>query len=261
MRIRRLYLPGQLEPGIEHELDSHQAHYLNHVLRLSRDDALQVFDDTGSEYQASISLPRTPRMRIRIGTRVLSSAKESPLRIWLYPALTKGNKMDWIIEKATELGVCGIRPVVTLRSPVRLPPDREQVRVEHWNRIAQSAAAQSGRSVIPRCTSPFSWEKCLTSDPEHPWRWILTPGPGGGLNRQQPPPSKTIHLLVGPEGGFTPEEVNEAVAAGFTTLPLGPRILRTETAPLVAISVLQTLWGDLIPDPEEPSGSGRIQGG
>jgi len=233
-----------MEPHTEYDLSPIQMHYLRHVLRLSPDHPLQVFDDTGREYQASISLLRTKNMRIRTGEPVVTPPRESPLHIWLYPALTRGVKMDWIIEKATELGVRGIRPVTTCRSPVRLPVEREQARIAHWNGIAQSATAQSGRTEIPVCTSPLSWGECLTLDTGNDARFMLCPDAGASLDPRAPS-SLTIHLLVGPEGGFTQEEVNQAIEAGFVAMRLGPRTLRTETAPLVALSVLQALWGDL----------------
>ncbi|MHB1544379.1 MAG: 16S rRNA (uracil(1498)-N(3))-methyltransferase [Gammaproteobacteria bacterium] len=246
MHTRRLYIPGSIEPHTEYELSSMQMHYLRHVLRLSPDHPLRAFDDTGREYDASISLFRTKRMCIRTGESVSVPSRESPLNIWLYPALTRGVKIDWIIEKATELGVRGIRPIMSQRSPVRLPAEREQARLAHWNGIAQSATAQSGRTQIPVCTPPMPWEECLTLVNGNNTCFILCPDAVSGLDPSVPP-SGTIHLLVGPEGGFTPDEIHQATQAGFIAIRLGPRTLRNETAPLVALSAFQTLWGDLAP--------------
>ncbi len=246
MRIPRIYFPGHLEPGVEYDLSPEQIHYLRNVLRLTLDRPLQVFDDAGREYQASLLVPRPRHMRIRVGDFVPLPTRESPLHIWLYPALTQTLKMDWIIEKATELGVLGIRPVRAQRSQARLPAGREPARIAHWKSIAQSAAAQCGRTRVPVCTSPLSWEECLALDTGSDSRFILSPDASEHLGAYTPP-STSIHILAGPEGGFTHEECQQASQAGYLAIRLGPRTLRTETAPLVALSVIQALWGDLVP--------------
>jgi 16S rRNA (uracil1498-N3)-methyltransferase len=233
-----------------------QIHYLRHVLRIPPDHPLQVFDDTGREYPASLLPLQMGGLRIRTGEPLLASSRESPLHIWLYPALTRRAKMDWIIEKATELGVWGIRPVRSDRSPVHLPPEREEARIAHWNGIAQSATAQSGRTHVPLCAPPLSWDECLALDTGKDARLILCPD-AGSIPDPHPPDSAGVHLLSGSEGGFTPDEIRQAHDAGFIAIRLGPRVLRTETAPLVALSVLQTLWGDLAPFAREGHSSGR----
>ncbi len=244
MRIPRLYAPPPLVPGTEIVPDPESNHYLRHVLRLATDDWVILFDGIGHEHDARIHCGPKGGTRLAVGPPRDPIDRESKLRVWLYLSLTRGAKMDWIIEKATELGVAGIQPVLTRRSVMTSQLNYPDTRLRHWNALARSASAQCGRSWVPLCHPPVEWRTFLEKPAEPGPRFVLTPDAAQGFI-QKSRPAPDVHLLVGPEGGFTEEELEAVRNLGYEPVRLGPRILRTETAPLVGLSVLQTLWGDL----------------
>ena len=244
MRRPRLYVDLQLAAGARITLPEAARHHVTRVLRLGAGDALTVFDGRGGEYDAAIE--RTPRgaVVVDVGAK-LAVDRESALIVELGQGICKSDRMDLVIQKATELGVRTIRPVLCERTVVKLDPARAERRMAHWRAIAVHAAQQSGRTRIPEVTGVEDLDA-----------WFARPGAGPGLvlspraqasvsDLAPPAPGKVVRLLVGPEGGLAPWEVERARAAGFTGLRLGPRVLRTETAALVALGVLQARWGDL----------------
>ncbi|MES1195463.1 MAG: 16S rRNA (uracil(1498)-N(3))-methyltransferase [Steroidobacter sp.] len=169
---------------------------------------------------------------------------ESPLQITLVQGISRAERMDWTLQKATELGVHAIAPVITSRSVVRLDDRQANKKLEHWQAIVVSACEQSGRRIIPTVQPPVRLHDYFSRSNPDNMRLVLHPEATIALS-SQPRPLKDVELLIGPEGGMDEDELQRAVDAGFTPVKLGPRILRTETASVVALSVMQALWGDL----------------
>jgi 16S rRNA (uracil1498-N3)-methyltransferase len=241
----RLHLPGPLTPGARHALEREASHYLCRVLRLAAGDAIEVTDGEGARHAAELVTTDPRACALRIGP-ALPSGPESLLRITLAQCVSAGEKMDWTIEKAVELGVAAIRPLTSERSVVRLDAERTQRRAAHWQRIVTAACMQCGRDLFPALTPAVpltDWVPTAAA----PLRLALVPGASIRL-RELVLPQETpsaIDLLVGPESGLAPAEVALAVRAGFVPVSLGPRVLRTETAGLAAIAALQARFGDL----------------
>ena len=245
--MARFFLPRKKIHDHHGTVDGQELEHLRKVLRFKRDDHITVFDDTGWEHDAVIRSLTVTRGEIEI----LSShqaRRESPLQITLGVGLTKGDKLDFVIEKATELGVNTIAPFSSAYAVPRLDERKIAARQSRWEKIALSAVKQSGRTVVPevlpvrpfadlvRETRPeavklFFWEK----EPEQSLRRLRESR--GGVS--------AVLLLIGPEGGFSPDEAELAQAHGFESVWLGRRILRAETAALTALSLVQFLWGDL----------------
>ncbi len=238
MRLSRFFIDAPLSLG-EHELPEAQAHYIGRVLRMAEGDAVQLFDGSGHEFRGALLEVGKKRVRVQLD-ETFAGQTESPLRIHLGQGLSRGERMDWAIQKATELGVTEITPIVSERCEVRLKDERAEKRQAHWQQIAVSACEQCGRSVVPVIHPPMPLAEWLKrSDAElklvlHPVAEPLTSHPKPG----------TLAFLIGPEGGLNDAEVDQAKDAGFHAARLGPRVLRTETAPVVALSVAQQLWGD-----------------
>lgn len=222
------------ETGI-FRLPEHAGHHAFRVLRLVRGEEIVLFDGRGSEARCRIVDSSC--------VEILEKAaidREGKLEITLIQALSAAEKIDWVVQKAVELGTKRIQIVETKRSVVRLSGDRARKREAHWRSVAISACEQCGRNRIPEIPAIESLERWLSMERKGT-KCLLSPG-GKKLNAFSP--CGEIFLLVGPEGGISPEEEKLAEAAGFEPLGLGPRILRTETAGLAAISAMQTLWGD-----------------
>jgi 16S rRNA (uracil1498-N3)-methyltransferase len=240
----RLYVAGPLEPGKDLRLDGERSHYVARVLRLRAGEVITLFDGNGGEYAAVVGEVSRKNVIVRTGEHRERDV-ESPLAIHLAQGISRGERMDTVVQKATELGVHRIAPVITERSVVQLDAARAEKRVQHWSGIAQSACEQCGRNLLPHIEAPQSLKSWLEREaPKDALRILLHPGAGTTLPSLQPSPGR-IQLLIGPEGGLNDEEHEHALAAGFTPCSLGPRILRTETAAIAAIAVLQARWGDL----------------
>ncbi|MEN9315975.1 MAG: hypothetical protein RIS35_2368 [Pseudomonadota bacterium] len=241
----RLHLPGPLAPGEHRTLERETSHYLCRVLRLAGGDPVEVFDGGGVRHAASIARPDARACALLIGERLPSGA-ESPLRITLAQCVSAGEKMDWTIEKAVELGVAAIAPLTSQRSVVRLDGERTRKRAEHWQRIVVAACMQCGRDLLPEL-HPAQPLAAWIGRPSDALRLALVPGARTRLAELPPPAgdAPAIELLVGPESGLSDEEVRLAVQCGFVPVSLGPRVLRTETAGLAAIAALQSRFGDL----------------
>jgi 16S rRNA (uracil1498-N3)-methyltransferase len=239
--VPRVYVDRPLEPGIALELPEAAARHLFQVLRLGGGAQLRVFNGDGRDYTARID--RATRQGARID--VLTAGDEEPpppLAIHLALGVSRGERMDFAIQKAVELGVAGITPLFTERSMVQLQGERLARRVEHWRGVMIGACEQSGRRRLPRLLEPSRLSDWLAQP--HPHTLLLDPG--GELPLPAlPTPAVRLSLLVGPEGGLAPRERSAARASGVRGVRLGPRILRTETAPLAAIAIIQALWGDL----------------
>ncbi|AMB84044.1 16S rRNA methyltransferase [Pseudomonas agarici] len=238
MRLSRFFIDTPLSLG-EHLLPEAQAHYIGRVLRMGEGDALQVFDGSGSEFLGTLLEVGKKHVRIQLTERFAGQA-DSSLHIHLGQGLSRGERMDWAIQKATELGVNQITPIVSERCEVRLKDERADKRLAHWRQIAISACEQCGRSTLPMIHPPLllnEWLKQAEADLKlvlHPVAEPLASHPKPG----------TLAFLIGPEGGLSDGEVEQAAKAGYLSARLGPRVLRTETAPVVALALAQQLWGD-----------------
>lgn len=239
--IPRLYLNQALEPGMRISLPRAQAHHLATVLRHRVDDPAIVFNGQGGEFSAITTSCDRKAVELLIGEQSFPD-RESSLEIILGQGISRAERMDFCIQKAVELGVTGIQPLHTHHSQ-KLPKERLEKKMAHWMAVAQSAAEQSGRTRIPEIHVPSVLNEWLANfDSDNCLGWVLDPESANGLGGN--PGKKRHYLLVGPESGLLPEEINAAISQGFRSLKLGPRILRTETAGLAAIVTLQTLWGD-----------------
>ncbi|MCF7201009.1 16S rRNA (uracil(1498)-N(3))-methyltransferase [Pseudomonas oligotrophica] len=238
MRLSRFHVDLPLSLG-RHLLPDAQAHYIARVLRLAAGDAVQLFDGSGQEYRGRLAEVGKKQVQVELEEQ-LPGLAESPLRIHLGQGLSRGERMDWAIQKATELGVSEITPVLSERCEVRLNDERADKRLAHWRQIAISACEQCGRSVLPVIHAPMALGDWLAV--EATLKLVLHPV-AEPLASHAPP--RELAFLIGPEGGLSDAEVEQARQRGFLPARLGPRVLRTETAPVVALSVAQHLWGDL----------------
>lgn len=238
MRLSRFFIDLPLALG-QHELPEAQAHYIGRVLRLAAGDAVQLFDGSGDEFLGELLEAGKKRVRVELRER-LAGQPESPLRVHLGQGLSRGERMDWAIQKATELGVAAITPILSERGEVRLKDERADKRMAHWRQVAISACEQCGRSLVPTIHPPIGLGDWLERV-EAELKLVLHPVAEPLASHPRP---QSLAFLIGPEGGLAEAEVARAKAHGFHAARLGPRVLRTETAPVVALSVAQQLWGD-----------------
>jgi 16S rRNA (uracil1498-N3)-methyltransferase len=236
----RLYCPQPLVPGTSIDLPEAVAHHL-YVLRLQAGDALTLFNGEGSQYQAELVTLDKRRASARVQAEVAFDA-ELPYAITVAQALPEASKMDWIVEKAVEMGVAAIVPLAAQRCVVRLSAERAEKKMAHWQGIIVAAAEQSGRNRLTRLAPPAAFHDWTAQHDLHR-RILLTPRAEQTLPqwaRHQPP--QAISLMIGPEGGFTEQEEEIALSRGALALGMGTRILRTETAAIAAVSALNALW-------------------
>jgi len=241
MRQSRIFTPQPLQGRTTLVLEGPAGHYLARVLRLSKDDAIILFNGDGADYPAVISEIRSQRVTVRI-TGSIAPATESPLQITLVQAVCRGERMDYVLQKATELGVFCIQPLISQRVEVRLAAARQEKRMLHWQGVVTSACEQSGRAMVPEVKSPMSMTDWLGAA-EFPISLVLDPLAANRLSGVKIE-GNPVAVLVGPEGGFTDEEVKAAREKGLLAVSMGPRVLRTETAGPAAIAVLQASSGD-----------------
>ena len=242
MSPTRIFSSAELSSGLLLELDERQARYLTRALRLKVGDGITLFDGRGDEYAATLVAAGRKDATVEIGA-IHSRNTESPLRIHLVQGVSKGDRMDTVVQKATELGVASITPIVTDFSVVRFDEKRSSSRVEHWTKVAQSACEQCGRNVVPHIATPMSMLNWLGAEPRR-GSLILKPGATTPMTETSID-ENDLSLVIGPEGGFSAAEYESAAAAEMVPVSLGPRILRTETAAIAAISIAQSNWGDL----------------
>ncbi|MAM71328.1 MAG: 16S rRNA (uracil(1498)-N(3))-methyltransferase [Gammaproteobacteria bacterium] len=240
MRISRLYLDQPLQPGSQLSLSGQQAHYLSKVLRLKAESPLIIFNGQGGEYSARITHINKHELELFVD-EYFAVDTESPLTSILGLGLSRGERMDLAIQKSTELGVSCIVPLFTDYCEVKLKAERMGKKLRHWQQIIISACEQSGRTRIPEILAPRSlsdWCEGLVC----PLKLIFEPSASTRLDQQKA--AEKLALLIGPEGGFSPGELALTEQHGFVPIRLGPRVLRTETAPVAALSALQLYWGD-----------------
>ncbi|MDP3978501.1 MAG: 16S rRNA (uracil(1498)-N(3))-methyltransferase [Pseudomonas sp.] len=238
MRLSRFFIDAPLALG-QHQLPETQAHYIGRVLRHAVGDAVQLFDGSGNEFLGELIEVGKKVVRVEL-REAFTGLAESPLHIHLGQGLSRGERMDWAIQKASELGANAITPIVSERCEVRLKDERADKRMAHWRQVAISACEQCGRSVIPLIHPPLALADWLEQS-EAELKLVLHPVAEPLASHGKP---QSLAFLIGPEGGLTDAEVAQAKSHGFHAARLGPRVLRTETAPVVALSVAQQLWGD-----------------
>jgi len=244
MASTRLFVNDTLGPGIELQLGREQAHYLGRVLRLRDGDVLTVFNGDDGEFDARVVALTKNSALVSVDAPV-ETATESALKIHLVQGISRGERMDFVVQKATELGVKRITPVFTEYGVVKLDQERAAKRNDHWQSIAISACEQSGRIRPPLIDAPIDLNSWLGAGAkEADSDLILQPGAAASLSSIAAPVTK-VCLLIGPEGGFSDKEYEDAAVSGFQEVSIGPRVLRTETAALTAIAVAQSCWGDL----------------
>jgi 16S rRNA (uracil1498-N3)-methyltransferase len=241
MRNPRIFTAHTLIPGATLALDERASHYLARVLRCQVGQPLTLFNGDGRDYAASITAADKRAVTVVINDAFAVEC-ESPLQIHLGIAISKGERMDLVMQKAVELGVSAITPLTSERVEVRLQGERADKRLEHWQGIVVSACEQCGRSRIPPLHSIGSLHDWIASV-EADRKFVLHHRSEASLGSMEKP--RSVALLIGPEGGLSEAEIAAAEHAGFASLRLGPRVLRTETAPLAALSVLQYAFGDL----------------
>lgn len=239
----RFYCPLPLAIGAIIDLPSSTAHHI-FVLRLQVGDSVQLFNGEGGAFHAT--LIEVSKKQVRVEIKVfLAEEAELPFALNLAQALPEASKMDWIIEKTVELGVTSIQPLAAQRSVVKLNAERAEKKLAHWRGIIESATEQCGRNRLAQLAELMDVQKWLTQQNQHN-RILLSPRATTSLvewAKYQSPQS--ITLMVGPEGGFSDAEENYAISQGAIPLSMGPRVLRTETAGLTAISVLSATWGGM----------------
>ncbi|RLQ20939.1 16S rRNA (uracil(1498)-N(3))-methyltransferase [Seongchinamella sediminis] len=241
MRIPRIHTGQVLQAESSVDLEPGPSQHLGRALRMQVGDALVVFDGRGGEYPATITAIGKKQVSITTGQLDAREA-ESPLAIHLGIAISRGDRMDWVVQKATELGVSRITPLLTERTEVKLRGERAAKKQQHWQQVAVSACEQCGRNRIPSLAEPLllePWLEQTRADRKLVLHHRATSASAGAADPH------SVALLIGPEGGLSPREIRLAEAAGYQSLQLGPRVLRTETAPLAAIALLQSKWGDM----------------
>ncbi|HZX77156.1 16S rRNA (uracil(1498)-N(3))-methyltransferase [Lysobacter sp.] len=243
MRLTRVHVDQPLSAGTELVLPESAAAHLVRVLRLGVGDACVLFNGDGHDYAARIVAAGKRELRVAIdsATRV---ERESPLSLVLLQGVARGEKMDLILQKATELGASAFHPLWSQRSEVKLDESRAEKRLAHWRSVVASACEQSGRAVVPEVAAPLSLAAVLGALPAGGTRLILDPEGEFAFGTLQLEAQQSAYLAIGPEGGWSPQDREQLRASGFRGLRLGPRILRTETAGLAAIAALQARFGD-----------------
>lgn len=242
MPTPRFHFDGKLAQSIIVALPENAAIHASRALRLQAGDSAILFNGDGNDYLCELVLVS----KNQVTARVLSVEHvncESPLKVTLAQGISSGDRMDFTIQKAVEMGVTAIQPIASQRSVVKLSGERAEKRREHWQNIVISACEQSGRALVPAVAAPLSLADWLATSPKQTTRFLLSPTATQTL-QNLPKPSDEICLLIGAEGGLTEDEVDLAVMQNFTPVRLGNRILRTETAALAALAAIQTLWGD-----------------
>ena len=250
----RFYNPENLQIGATVKLSDNAAAHATRVLRLEVSDEIVLFNGDGNDYTCAITSIKKSEV-LAIVKIFVNITNESPLNITLLQGISSGDRMDYTIQKAVELGVTQILPINTTRSVVKLSAERAEKRLAHWQSVVHSACEQSGRAFVPQVAQPSTLAQWLATAPSpfmgegwgegktSPTRILLNPI-GAIRLADLPKPTGNIELLIGAEGGLSQSEIDTALSQGFQSVVLGARILRTETAALTAIAAMQTLWGD-----------------
>ena len=242
MRIPRVFTTEQLDVGGLIELDKGPARHLTSVLRMKAGQAFILFNGQGGEFSAELVQAKKDGATAKI-TGFTGADRESPLQLHLGIGISRGERMDWIIQKATELGISQISPIFSARCEVKLSGERLDKRIKHWQQIAISACEQSQRNSVPTINRAVNLEQWVSSC-DSSLKLVLHHRTEKRL-QEMVNTDNSIGILVGPEGGLSEIEIEQAMAQNFQSLAMGPRVLRTETAPLAAISIIQSIWGDM----------------
>lgn len=237
----RFYVDFALSPDSVVELPDNVVRHLN-VLRVKNTEEIVLFNGNGKAYPALPEVLEKRRASVRI-VREEATDNESPLNITLVQAVSAAERMDFTLQKSVELGVAEIRPVISERCVVRLSGERAEKRVARWQEIVVSACEQSGRNIVPKVLPLTTYAQSLQQLPQETTKLLMSLNRAQKLSDVQPQSGKVV-FMVGPEGGWTEKEEQQAFDAGFQSVTLGKRVLRTETASLAAIAAMQTLWGD-----------------
>jgi 16S rRNA (uracil1498-N3)-methyltransferase len=243
MRLTRVHVAAPLAQGRQHTIEGDAANHIARVLRLEPGAPLIVFDGRGGEYAARIDSLRKKAVIIAVQERAPSS-RESSLSLTLVQGVSRGERMDLVVQKATELGVTAIVPVLTERTVVKLDSKQSERKLAHWHGIAVAACEQSGRDKIPDIVAPLPLHDFLRAMDPQATRLLLSPTGTQRVNELKAPERKIV-VLIGPEGGLSETEQRSAIGAGFFAVRMGPRVLRTETAAVAALTLLQHQFGDL----------------
>ncbi len=239
----RFYVDFALSPDSVVELPDNVVRHLN-VLRVKNTEEIVLFNGNGKAYPALPEVLEKRRASVRI-LREEATDNESPLNITLVQAVSAAERMDFTLQKSVELGVAEIRPVISERCVVRLSGERAEKRVARWQEIVVSACEQSGRNIVPKVLPLTTYAQALQQLPQETAKLLMSLNRAQKLSDVQPQSGKVV-FMVGPEGGWTEKEEQQAFDAGFQSVTLGKRVLRTETASLAAIAAMQTLWGDFV---------------
>ncbi len=242
MRIPRVFTTEQLDVGSLIDLDKGAARHLTSVLRMASGQELILFNGQGGEFSAELVEAKKDKATAKI-TGFTEADRESQLQLNLGIGISRGERMDWIVQKATELGISQISPIFSARCEVKLSGERLDKRIRHWQQIAISACEQSQRNTVPTINRAVSLEHWLTNC-DSSLKLVLHHRTDKRLH-EMANTDNSIGILVGPEGGLSELEIEQAMARDFQPLAMGPRVLRTETAPLAAISIIQSIWGDM----------------
>ncbi len=242
MRVSRLYVNFSLNIGQKIELDNESGHYLRSVLRLKNPAQVILFNGSGGEYRCTLLEVSRKTVRVRIDEKI-SRSVESPLAVSIGMGISRGDRMDMAVQKSVELGVNCITPIITQRCNVVIKNGKSQQKLNHWQKIAQHAAAQCGRTIVPQINPIVSFSAWIETEFNQSLKLFLDPYAGNSLTQIENKPTSVL-LLTGSEGGFCEQERQQAIEQQFIPIRLGQRILRTETASLAAISAVQLLWGD-----------------
>ena len=241
MRLTRVHTPDVLSAGTTVTLHPMSSSHLVKVLRLRAGARAILFNGDGKDYLCELNVPKAEAAQLTV-LQTLAANAESPLQITLIQGICRGDKMDWVLEKATELGVAQIIPVHSERSEVHLDAERAAKRKEHWQRVVISACEQSGRAIVPVVQRLQPLDYCLSSIDQSLQSFVLEPG-SEAISRELPVMTQ-LQLAIGPEGGWSERDLAQFAVARFKRISLGPRVMRTETAGPAAISAMQTLFGD-----------------
>jgi len=240
MRLPRVFTQQPLAAQEQLLLEEGPSHHLSKVLRMTPGGELELFDGRGGSYRARIEEQYKKQLRLSIGA-FDPRERESPLDLELGIGISRGERMDWVVQKATELGVTRISPLFTERTEVKLRGERLSKKLARWQQLAISACEQCQRNRLPQIAAPMELSDWLAQN-QSQWRLVLHHREAEGLPRQAS--VQSLSLLIGPEGGLSESEIASARQWQFRPLTLGPRVLRTETAHVAAISLVQYLWGD-----------------
>jgi 16S rRNA (uracil1498-N3)-methyltransferase len=237
----RIYTENALAVGEEIELEPGPSRHIGSALRLQAGADITLFNGQGGEFQATITASDRKRVQVLINKR-RRIERETPLGVHLGIAVSRGERMDWVVQKATELGVAEISPLLSERTEVKLSGDRADKKIRHWQQVVISACEQCGRNTVP-LVHPLAKLADWSQQVEAHRKLVLHHREARPLSSLRRPNS--LALLIGPEGGLSRPEIDDALRAGFIALSMGPRVLRTETAPLAALAVIQHRWGDM----------------